>query len=406
MAVRHGLAPRLYRRLKKSGAQASVPADAWERLRLAYFAGASRNARLYRTLRPVLAGLRDAGIPVIVLKGAYLAEAIYGDIALRSMCDVDLMVPRTELARAEAVLLDMGGVHWQGTHAELAPGTQREDVESCCRTRHHLLPIHVRGLFVELHWTIIPPLGPFRIDAAGLWDRARPATTAGVDVLALSPEDLLLHMCLHFSRQHGLTWLRLLCDTAETIHRFRSEIDWKQVIDRAREWGVTRHVGLTFYLAGSMLGAAVPDDVLEQLVPGGLDAKVFETARETVITGIPYGKWLSPAFLGLRGREPLAHKAKLLWERVFLSRDAMLAEYPASRDSRYLYVYHARRIWDIIRKWGPALRRMPSHEWERSLSGNATLANWLESGEPVRQAEVKAKVKVKVKVKVKGKGEG
>jgi hypothetical protein len=60
----------------------------------------------------------------------------------------------------------------------------------------------------------------------------------------------------------------------------------------------------------------------------------------------------------------------------------MAAEYPASRHSRHLYGYHARRLWYVIRKWGPALGMMPTHKWERSLSENARLADWLKSGKP------------------------
>jgi hypothetical protein len=243
---------------------------------------------------------------------------------------------------------------------------------------HHIPPLVVRGCAIEIHWRIGRPTGSIRIDTAGLWDRARPATTAGIDVLALSPEDLLLHLCLHFGHQNGLKVLRALCDTAEMIRHYRTEIDWVQVIDRAREWGATRYVGLTLHMARTMLAAAVPDATLESLVPGGLDPKVLAVASETVISRTTYDKWLSPAFLGLRGREPLGHKVKRLWKRTFLSRDEMLAEYPASRNSRHLYVYHARRIWDIMRKWGPALRRMPSREWEQSLSRNVLLSDWLE----------------------------
>lgn len=167
-AVYHGLAPLLFKRLKDNNTRAGVPADSWERLRLAYFASAGRNMRLYRELRPVLRCLRSSDIPVIVLKGAFLAQAVYGDVALRPMYDVDLMVPRAELPRALAVLLDMGGVH-----------RQSEDIESLCRKRHYLPPVVIRGLAIETHMTIASPTGPVTVDLTGLWHRARPATITG-----------------------------------------------------------------------------------------------------------------------------------------------------------------------------------------------------------------------------------
>jgi hypothetical protein len=370
MAIYYGLAPLLFKRLKKSAARACVPADAWERFRMAYFAGAGGNRHLFRELRPVLARLRSSGIPVIVLKGAYLAEEVYGDVALRSMCDIDLMVPRAELSRAQAVVLEMGGVN-----------QQVEDIELCATTRFHLPPVAVRGLAFEIHWTIAPPSGTFKIAAADLWDRARPATIAGVEVLALSPEDLLLHLCLHFSYQHLLATLRSFCDIAETIHRFRDEMDWTRVALSAREWGAARYVGLTLHLARSLLAAEVPDDVLERLVPGGVDRQILETARESVLARTGYGQGIP--FFDRRGAKSRSDKARLVWKRAFLSRGELAAIYPASRDSRSLWLYHALRFRDAIRAFGfHTLKRGLPVIRNRGQDRSVSLANWLKSEEP------------------------
>jgi hypothetical protein len=414
IAVYYGLAPLLFKRLKKSDVRARIPADAWERLRLAYFANAGRNVRLYRELRPVLQCLRSSGIPVIVLKGAFLAEAVCGDIALRHMRDVDLMVPRAELPRAQAVLLDMGGVP-----------AYLEDIEWCCRRNAHLPAVVIRDLVIEIHWTIVTPTGPVRIDAAGLWDRAQPATIAGVEVLALSPEDLLLHLCLHTSHRDGFkVGLRPFSDIAETIRRFRNEtdpevrhgttehtenwrvrseprpspdsvlavasvvdsipvpgIDWRQVVERAREWGAARYVGLTLHLARSLMDAGVPDDVLERLVPGGIAQRVLEMARESVLTQNGYEE-MTPLF-DLLGAQSLGDKAKLSWGRVFLSREEMAAKYPASRNSRHLGRYYVLRLRDVTRTFGSyALKRGRSMMRIRGRDRRVLLVNWLKSGKP------------------------
>ena len=372
VAVGHDLAPLLFKRLKESDARACVPADAWERLRLAYFDSARRNTRLFRELRTVLGCLRSAAIPVIVLKGAYLAEAVYGDVALRPMCDTDLMVPRAELPRAQAVLLDMGGVQQQPTGNELL-----------WREHHHPRPVVLRDLSIELHWTITDPTEPVRIDAAGLWDRAHPATTAGVEVLALSPEDLLLHLCIHFGCVHHLTGLRSFCDITETIRRCRGEMDWLQVADSAREWGAARYVGLTLHLARSMLGTGVPDDVLEQLVPGGLGQRLLEAARDCALTQTGYDPRVPRPFFDEWRAESLGDKARLPWKRVFLSRDEMAARYPASRDSRHFYFYYALRLRDVIRNFGShALSRGRLMVRSRGRGREVLLVNWLKSGKP------------------------
>jgi|GEM_PF-423048 len=477
LAVGEHVAPLLFKRLKESDAQALIPADAWRRLHRAYFNSSDRNTRLFRELTTVLSGLRGAGIPVIVLKGAYLAEAVYGDVALRPMCDNDLLIPPENLARAEAVLLDMGGVQQQpsrnrnrnlpprhkDTKMAAAPARvtsdqfvvgsvptsalwppvsgQPADIESECEMWKHALPVLIRDLAIELHWTIVSPTGPVRVDAAGLWNRAHPALIAGVEVLSLSPEDLLLHLCLHFSYQDDCVGLRSLCDVAETIRHFGGEvdpevrhgttehlenwrmedggwrmedggrrlgswfltprssflnphsssafsvasvvepvsvpgIDWQEVAERAREWGATRHVGLALHLAGSMLGAAVPAEVLERLVPEGIDQRVLEAAREAVLTQTARHHWES--LFSAQGTRSPGEKAKFLRERVFLSREEMAEKYPASRGSKHFYLYYALRLRDGIRAYTfHALRRARLMLQRRRRERYNALYEWL-----------------------------
>jgi hypothetical protein len=68
-AERHGLASLLYRRIGSTGAQATVPAQDWGRLRTLYLKSLARNMRIFHEVENVLRLLTDAGIPVIALKG-------------------------------------------------------------------------------------------------------------------------------------------------------------------------------------------------------------------------------------------------------------------------------------------------------------------------------------------------
>lgn len=371
-AAGYDLAPLLYTRLKSSGARAWVPAEVWEQLRLAYFSSADRNFRLRGLLRPVLGGLRNAGIPTIVLKGAYLAEAVYDNVAVRPMCDVDLLVPRAELPGAQSVLIDLGGA-----------SASAADIEWCCRTSAHLPAIAIRGLVVEIHWTIAAPVGPVSVDVAGLWDRARPTCIAGVQVLALSPEDLLLHLCLSASCRDGfMGGLRSFGDISETIRRFGNEIDWVQVTGRAREWGGARYVCLTLHLARSMFGAEVPDGVIERLVPGGPDQRVVRAASESVLTRAGYDKMIPLSYDHL-GAESVGDRARLAWERIFLSREDMGVKYPASRDARHFWFYYVLRLRDLIRTyWSHVLARARLTAGNRASSRQVSVADWLRSGRP------------------------
>jgi hypothetical protein len=168
-------------------------------------------------------------------------------------------------------------------------------------------------------------------------------------------------------------------------------MDWLQVADSAREWGAARYVGLTLHLSRCLLGTGVPDDVLERLVPEGIDEHVLETARQSVLADTGYDPWTPVS--GLVGSRSLGDKAKLLWERVFLSRDQMARVYPASRNSRCLCSYYGLRLRDVVRNRGATvLRLVRSPGYRQSASKSAVVANWLRSEEPVRQSKAKVKV--------------
>jgi hypothetical protein len=380
IATREHVAPLLYKRLKETDESSLVPDDEWKLLRRAYFTNSDRNVRLFRELRTVLDCLRGSDIKVIVLKGAHLAEAVYGDIALRSMCDVDLLVQRTDLEKAEAALLALSAVQPNQYRPAPPAGDARcVDAEPDVGTGRHVQPIQIHDLTVELHWTITSETGPFRIDDAGFWERACPINVAGVEVLALSPADLVLHLCLHLCHSDWLAGLRSLCDLAEAIHRYGGDMDWTQVAERARDWGASRYVGLTLCLAKTLLGAEVPGDVLEQLVPGGIEPHVLEAAKESVVTRTGYGPRVPSLYPS--GARSLGGEARWFRNRVFLSREEMAAKYPASRNSKYFRLYYVLRLRDALRVC-PSYARILARFMMAGLrrSRYAALSTWLKSG--------------------------
>jgi hypothetical protein len=125
-----------------------------------------------------------------------------------------------------------------------------------------------------------------------------------------------------------------------------------------------------------MLGEAVPDDVVERLVPEGIDPRILEAAREAVLTQTARHHWES-LFRAL-GARTLGDKAKFLKERIFLSRDEMAAKYPASRGSKHFYLYYALRLRDGLRAYTfHARRRARLMMQRRRRERYAALNDWL-----------------------------
>ncbi len=275
-AVRHGVAPLVHARLASAGAQWPVPEPVRNALKACHLRTGLENLRLLARLAAVLRGLQAEGVQVIVLKGAYLAQAVYGEPALRSMGDADILVRPADLERATRVLHSAGWREGAATALTSVGGGG------------HQLPTFVLGgAQVELHWAIEDDTSPFVIDDDGLWQRAVRCEVGGAPALALSAEDLLLHLCLHAAYGHGWlqfeSGLRPLCDIAACLRRFEGRIDWPVLVARARAWRVHTSAWLTLTLLRDLLRAGVPQHVLDGLVPRPVDRALVDTATRLVL---------------------------------------------------------------------------------------------------------------------------
>jgi hypothetical protein len=93
-----------------------IPNDIMTQLRSHYIESLARNMLLFDELNRVLKAFNEAGIEVIVLKGAALAETVYPDIALRPMGDVDLLIKMVNQEKCFTLLREIGYKDVQENH--------------------------------------------------------------------------------------------------------------------------------------------------------------------------------------------------------------------------------------------------------------------------------------------------
>ena len=282
-AERSGIGPLVFKHLKNSAKTGQVPGPILEQFEALYYWTAVHNEDLLERLRDALHALDRERIPVIVLKGAMLATQVYPKPALRTMGDIDLLVPAHHLAQADRVIQSLGYVQRD---------TGFLSAEEYRLRHHHLNPLMTEdGRFViELHHHIVPPTSSIQLPIDDLWQRSNPAQIASVPTRILGREDVLLHLCLHLCAdlEHG-AGLRMLCDIGETTRRFTQEIDWSHVLRAARSYGMIKHLSLALWLAQRTVAAAVPMDVtrsLDELVrPDSLEHRVLKFVTTRVALG-------------------------------------------------------------------------------------------------------------------------
>lgn len=339
-AARQGVAPLLHVRLLEWGAQVDVPAGLRSGLSELYTQSLVAGLRTQAELRACLLALRSAGIPVMVLKGAYLAEAVYGQVALRPMGDIDLLVPEPSLAAAERALIELG----YGPDQRPPIATQRAQL-------HHLLPLTRAGhLPVEIHWTVGDRSRAFSLDIQRFWDCAVPAHIAGVDVLAMHPHDLLYYLCLHASHQHAFELkLKHMCDIAACVARFDHAMEWDAFSTRVCEHGGEQFVFRTLAVAAALTGAVIPARVLEH--------------RADVLQDQPMSRIIGEYILAdgaqLHGMEQLLRAARLRhspWpttRQMLLPSPHVLREiYGLAADSPHVWLYYLYRPLDLLLRRG------------------------------------------------------
>jgi hypothetical protein len=257
-AERLGLAAFLRTTLTPLADRTGPPAEVLRRLDYVYYQQAIRNAQLGTSLQEVLLTLSRYGVPTIVLKGAALAQLVYGNIALRPMVDLDVLVQARDLDLAERLVRELRYVAYEGWRP----------AEWYRRHHHHLAPYHSPDGWscVEVHQHIFPLDLGVQVPIEDLWHRARPADLGPAPALVLAPADLLLHLCVALSAvEHFVGGLRTLCDIAAAIKRYEMELDWACLLESARLYGLEKHVYYGLWPAWYLVGADVPTHVLEKL---------------------------------------------------------------------------------------------------------------------------------------------
>ena len=254
-AARRGVMPLLLRRLQERDADRFAPAAVRRRLDESHTVAALRAQASRRQLDEALTALQARDVPVVLLKGAYLAAHAYPSAAVRPMGDLDLLVPEDRLAPAMDALAAVGYAH---------PSAQEWDA---FRNHRHPPPMRRPGrLPIELHLTIEPCAPPFALPLADVWARTRPVPTSGARPLTLAPEDLLLHLATHMGHSHLLgTSLVRVYDGAMWIERFGGAADWDALVRRAIASGTRRFVYAMLELTRRLLACEVPREVLRAL---------------------------------------------------------------------------------------------------------------------------------------------
>ncbi|MEP7199133.1 MAG: nucleotidyltransferase family protein, partial [Chloroflexota bacterium] len=130
-AIVLGVAPLLHWQLSRWNVSLSPRADA--KLLAARRASAARQLAIESQLAEILAASARADVPLIILKGAYLAAHVYPDASLRPMNDIDVLLRPNDLPVIESLLTRLGYI---GEHKDPERGARVTKHVSTFRKPH------------------------------------------------------------------------------------------------------------------------------------------------------------------------------------------------------------------------------------------------------------------------------
>jgi hypothetical protein len=280
-------------------------------------------------VRRALEGLRRAGVPAIVFKGAALAYSLYADSAERMRADTDLLTAPEDRRAAETALTAMGWRRLPGARGQLTSGQASYAVDAD------------GGHTIDLHWRLSDsPLLSRMFGFRELLTHSQPLPR--LSPLARGPSFVaaLAIACVHM-RYHAVVPYfvdgvahagdrRLIwhCDIRALASQFE-ESDWAEFGTLAGARGVAAPCADALTAACERVGAPVPSAALR---------KLHEAPRDTAAA-----RFLRAARLGRVWTEATAlaswrERAQFFEEKLFPDAELMQGRYGPPAALPWLYV--------------------------------------------------------------------
>lgn len=373
MARQHRVCALLHWQARRRGHP--FPATVMERLVQLSRQHAMRALTMQRELVLLARMLRDAGIPFVALKGAYLAFHAYPESRLRPLRDIDILVPRAQVLRAYQVMLDNGLTR----HPDY-PG----DPAAALETFKHLPLLRSASgqVAVELHDRLFDPnkLQQACADLARteqFWARCVDIPVAGEQVRFESPTDLLLHLIVHAVYDHEFNNGPLLLSDLAFLLDSRP-IDWTLFWRLAQEGGHTLGCVLALTLTERYWGEkpiAWPADA--DAIRDEARAR-WESAAVLMLQDISRRDFLGMASR-FSARTP-AERINKLWRKIFPPRAIIASIYPVRAHSARVYLWYPVRWWAMARRVSAYLGAARRNGQRGELDHMRQLKLWLRAG--------------------------
>lgn len=332
-----GVQPLLYKHLSQEKYAHYVPDEVMRFLKDRHRRESIKNLRIYGQINQILDSTNQANIPVILLKGAFMAKWIYGDIGLRPMSDIDILCREEDKQIVQNRLVELGykqeTIYKSPLHEKLsAPESM------------HLPPFYKpNAVRIEVHLNIFPKISHNSKDMKRVWEAAIPSELNGLQVHYLSPEYQLFYLCIHLYNHimSGGIALYWLCDIHELIRHYKDKINWKQFSSIADSLGVGAQISSILDLIRTNWNTFIPKKLL-YYPDTGINKLCLKTLIRNQFTNktrkINFLSSYSGKLKTVTEIEGWGSLFYFIWRTIFPARAYLIYKYnPGSSFMAYLY---------------------------------------------------------------------
>lgn len=288
----NGISAYVYSNLNKNKKSSpNIPVDIYEQLKRDYYLNALKNTLIFTVLGKFLESLKKVGLQVIVLKGGALAETIYGNMAVRPMSDIDLLIKKEDLLSVDKQLNMLG-------YRPSDISVNDIDFSSAYLTTLDYRSSSKNSISFHIHWHFINSSVPNEsyiqnVKIERIWQDAEKACIANGETFVMAPHHLLIHLSEHALRvMHSFNRYSYFCDIDRVIHFYKDRLNWESLIRDSFHFKLDRMVYLSLYFTAVFLNTKIPKDVLLRLKPKRfyLAERVFMSliSRNIRLSGLSY----------------------------------------------------------------------------------------------------------------------
>lgn len=260
----HGLTPMLYSFAREHDLFHLIPETAQHYLEQAYNDNRIRNLDARREFAEIMNWLKEARVDSLVLKGLPLLLDLYPDPSHRVLYDLDLLVREAGEAQRGLELL-------------LAAGFAPVPMKGSAQVNKHLPSVWRMNGFVRRGY-LFDPKQPRPVELHvrlwdqewrgldvrpldNLWARSRVKELDGMPIRVMSPEDTLVHLCVHLATHLVEREARLgqAVDVSRFMQRYNQSLDWDRIIRAGERARVARFLYLVLVTVNQLTAAPLPD---------------------------------------------------------------------------------------------------------------------------------------------------